>query len=103
MPIKSIAREVGVDPKTVRRVLSKGAAPKKRGPSKLDPYRAVVRYRALEQGWQTRQIFRYIRELGFDGGETIVKELVRAIRPRPARRPALRFETAEGVQGQVDL
>ncbi len=105
MPIKAIARDVGVDPKTVRRLLRKGqgAAPRKRGPSRLDPYRAVVSYKALEQGWQTRQIFRYIRELGFDGGETIVKELVREIRPRPARRPALRFETAEGVQGQVDL
>ena len=92
-----------MDPKTVRRVLRKGAAPKKRGPSKLDPYRAVVSYRALEHGWQTRQIFRYICDLGFGGGETIVKELVREIRPRPARRPALRFETDPGVQGQVDL
>lgn len=84
-------------------MLNKGAAPKERGPSKLDPYRAVVSYKALEHGWQTHQIFRYLQELGFDGGETIVKELVREIRPRPARRPALRFETDEGVQGQVDL
>jgi transposase len=87
----------------VRRVLSKGVTPKKRGPSKLDDYRAVVRYKAIEQDWQTRQIFRYIRGLGFAGGETIVKEYVRQIRPRPARRPALRFETDPGVQGQVDL
>ncbi|MBM3502230.1 MAG: IS21 family transposase, partial [Armatimonadetes bacterium] len=42
-------------------------------------------------------------ELGYAGGETILKEYVREIRPRPARRPALRFETAQGVQGQVDL
>jgi transposase len=63
----------------------------------------VVRYKALECGWQVREIFRYIRELGFEGGETIVKEYVRDIRPRPARRPALRFETDPGVQGQVDL
>ena len=90
-------------PKTVRRVLRKVASPTKRGRSKLDPYRAVVSHKALEQGWQTRQIFRYLRELGFDGGETIVKELVRELRPRPARRPALRFETDEGEQGQVDL
>jgi transposase len=89
----------------VRRVLrkGKGAAPKKRGPCKLDDYRAVVQYKALEKDWQVRQIFRYIRELGFTGGETIVKEYVREIRPRPARRPALRFETDPGRQGQVDL
>ncbi len=102
-PVKAIARQLAVCPKTVRRVLRKGVAPKKRGPSKLDDYRAVVRYKALEHGWQMRQIFRYIRELGFAGGETIVKEYVREIRPRPARRPALRFETDPGVQGQVDL
>jgi transposase len=102
-PIKAIARAVTACPKTVRRVLCKGAARKERGPSKLAPFEAAVRYKALECGWQVREIFRYIRELGFDGGETIVKKLVREIRPRPARRPALRFETGEGQQGQVDL
>ncbi len=89
----------------MRRVLRKrkSVTPKKRRLSKLDHYRAVVRYKALEQGWQTRQIFRYICQLGFNGGETIVKQYVRQIRPKPARRPALRFETEPGVQGQVDL
>ncbi len=90
-------------PKTVRRVLQKGTRRRKRGPSKLDAHRAVIRYKALEQGWQAREIFKYIRELGYEGGETILKEYVREIRPRPRRRPALRFETAPGVQGQVDL
>jgi transposase len=89
----------------VRRVLREhqSLAPKKQGPSKLDDYRAVVRYKTLEQDWQTRQIFRYLRQLGFKGGETIVKEYVRQLRSKPARRPALRFETNPGVQGQVDL
>ena len=90
-------------PKTVRRVLEKGTRAKKRGPSKLDDYQAVVRYKALECGWQAREIFKYIRELGYPGGETILKEYVREIRPKPSRRPALRFETDRGVQGQVDL
>lgn len=99
----AIARELGLCPKTVRRVLGKGATVKKRAPCKLDDYRAVVRHRALELGWQGRQIFKYVRELGYEGGETMVKSYVREIRPRPARRPALRFETEAGVQGQVDL
>jgi len=104
-PVRAIARELELCPKTVRRVLRKrnSVTPKNPGPSKLDVYRAVVRYKALEQGWQTRQIFRYILQLGFKGGETIVKQYVRQIRPKPARRPALRFETDPGVQGQVDL
>jgi len=84
-------------------VLQKGAKPKKRGPSKLDDYRAVIRFKALEDDWQIRQIFKYLRELGYEGGETILRQYVRKIRPKPARRPALRFETDRGVQGQVDL
>lgn len=76
---------------------------KERGPSKLDDCRAVVRYKALECGWQAREIFKYIKGLGYSGGESILKDYVRAIRPKPPRRPALRFETAPGVQGQVDL
>lgn len=80
-----------------------GTRAPKPGPSKLDAYRAVVRYKALEQGWQVREIFKYIKGLGYDGGETILKAYVREIRPKPARRPALRFETAAGEQAQVDL
>jgi transposase len=102
-PKKGIARELKLCPKTVRRVLSKGTKPKKRGPSKLDDYRAVIRYKALEEDWQVRQIFKYLRGLGYKGGETILRQYVRQIRPKPARRPALRFETERGVQGQVDL
>ncbi len=101
--MKTIARLLDVCPKTVRRVLKRSTRTRKRRPTKLDDYRAVVRYKALECGWQVRQIFRYIRELGYDGGETMVKEYVREIRPKPARRPALRFETGPGVQAQVDL
>ncbi len=97
----AIARELGLCPKTVRRVQGKGATAKKRAPSKLDDYRAVVRHRALELGWQGRQIFKYVRELGYEGGETIVKNYVREIRPRPARRPALRFETEAGVHYEL--
>lgn len=102
-PSKAIASKLKVCPKTVRRVLGKGAKPTGRRASKLDDYRAVIRFKALEDGWQVREIFKYLRELGYKGGESILKDYVRQIRPKPARRPALRFETGRGVQGQVDL
>jgi transposase len=104
--VKAIARELGMCPKTVRRVLDKKGRvkkPRERKPSKLDPYRALIRYKALELGWQAREIFKEIRALGYPGGETILKDYVRQIRPKPAKRPALRFETGPGKQGQVDL
>jgi transposase len=48
-------------------------------------------------------ILRELRELGYTGGYTILKDFVKRIRPRKQRRAHLRFETAPGEQGQVDL
>ncbi|AKB34787.1 Mobile element protein [Methanosarcina siciliae C2J] len=40
--------------------------------------------------------------MGFDGGETIVKDFVREIRPKQGVSAVLRYETKPGVQAQVD-
>jgi len=93
-----------VSRKTIRRVLH-GAPPrpKRHRPSKLDPYRAKARYLVENEDWPVIDILDELRALGYDGGYTILKEYVRSIRPKPARRPVLRFETEPGKQGQADL
>ncbi|MDI7270075.1 MAG: IS21 family transposase, partial [Myxococcota bacterium] len=48
-------------------------------------------------------ILRELRDLGYTGRYTILKEFVKTIRPKKKRRAHLRFETAPGRQAQVDL
>ena len=47
------------------------------------------------------RLFREIQKMGFDGGETIVKDFVRKVRPKQGVPAVLRYETKPGVQAQV--
>jgi len=100
--IKGAARAVGVDVKTVRRLL-RGPTPRSSKASKLDPYRPLIKKLVCEDRWTAVLVLKEIRALGYTGGYSVLKEFVRSIRPRSTRRPHLRFETEPGEQGQVDL
>ena len=69
--------------------------------SRLDPFKARV-VRLLESHpYSAQQIFQRLREAGFDGGFTIVKDYVRTV--RPVRREAfLKLSFAPGECAQVD-
>ena len=102
--IKPIARELGLDPKTVRKVLRpKGQSQPPRRPSLLDPFRPLIRHLVQEKDLTAVRILEEIKAVGYQGGYTILKDYVRTLRPKSRRRPHLRFETEPGVQGQVDL
>jgi transposase len=57
----------------------------------------------LTDGLSCVRVFEEIGALGYTGGDNILKRYVATFRPKPGRRPHLRFETEPGVQGQVDL
>jgi transposase len=106
--VKTIARALGLDKKTVKRWRTRGAwrpRPPQARPRALDAYHAFLVHRGPEVGWNGRVLLRELRGLGFTGG---YQQVQRALQPlRTTRRWAalatLRFETAPGEQGQVDF
>jgi len=100
--IKAAARKVGVDVKTVKRLV-RGRSKRELRPSKLAPFEPYIREQVFTHGLSCVLILRELRELGYTGGSTILKDFVKKIRPKKRRRAHLRFETDPGEQGQVDL
>ena len=69
--------------------------------SRLDPFKARI-VRLLESHpYSAQQIYQRLREEGFDGGFTIVKDYVRKVRP-PRREAFLKLSFAAGECAQLD-
>jgi transposase len=107
--VSAIAREVGIDRKTVRRCIERGLEPPAYGPrppraSKLAPFTRYLRERlAAVPQLSGRRLHRELRELGYAGGYSILTGFVRSIRPVEAAPFEVRFETPPGRQAQVDF
>lgn len=100
-----IARELSLDPRTVAKWIQENHFRKRASvqrPSKLDPFKPSI-VRMLEtHPYSAAQILQRIREEGFDGRYSIVKDYVRKVRPK--RQPAfLKLAFAPGECAQVDL
>ena len=72
-----------------------------RRPSKLDAYRQLVARRLAEHDFSARQLLRQLREAGYTGGYSILKELVSELRP-PRQAAFLPLAFAPGECAQVD-
>ena len=109
--IRKIAREMGLARNTVSRVLAQIEAqrsghegsPIRRRPSRLDHFEPFI------QGLLSRypdltavRLLEELRERGFTGGYTTVRQRLNVLRPRRAPLPVVRFETAQGAQAQMD-
>jgi transposase len=103
--LKDIAEELEVHPRTVKRALQRGGAPKverKVGPSKLDPYKAKVDELLAEGVWNSRVILREIQALGYEGRSTMLRLYIQPKRTLRSGRATVRFETEPGKQLQSD-
>lgn len=104
LTIAQTARALGVHPQTVAKWVkcphyqARQPAPRT---SRLDPFKARI-VRLLEaHPYSAQQVFQRLREEGFDGGFTIVKDYVRRV--RPVRREAfLKLSFAPGECAQLD-
>jgi transposase len=105
--IRSIASTLGISRNTVRKYLRAPAIPQAaaRPPrvSKLAPYTEHVLARVGAGIDNCQVLLRELRERGYAGGYTILKELVHPLRPRTLVPGTVRFETEPGEQAQVDF
>ena len=109
MSVSAIARQVGLDRKTVRRYLARGLAPpayqpRPAQPTRLAPFEPYLRERVRAFPALTGQrLLREIREQGYLGGYTAVTDFLREVRPATVSAFERRFETPPGRQAQVDF
>ncbi len=112
----AMARDLGVDRRTIYRWIEAGELDRDRndeavlyGPragtsTKLDAYTGIIEARLETYPRLTAvRLLQEIRAAGYRGGYTQLKEYVRKVRPRPPEDPVVRFETPPGHQGQVDF
>ena len=106
--VKTIARELGVDKKTIKRWRRRGAW-QPRVPrvyvKAIDAYREFLMRRGPEVGWNGIVLLRELRAQGFTGGYQQVQRALQPLRTtrRWAARATVRFETGPGEQAQVDF
>jgi transposase len=108
--MRHIALELGVSRNTVSAVLAQVEARRtragslsRRRPSRLDPYEPVIeellgRYPALT----ATRLLEELRQRGFSGSYSLLRQRLRALRPRALTPPVVRFETGPGAQAQMD-
>jgi len=109
LSISAIARQTGIDRKTVRKYLERGLEAPVYGPRKprrtvIDPFTAYLRERVtVYPGLTGSRLFRELKEIGYGGGYTAVTDFLRDVRPTSQRGFEVRFETPPGEQAQVDF
>lgn len=110
LKVSMIARQLGIDRKTVRKYLAKDVGIPTYGPRQprkrlIEGHVDYLRQR-LEAypGLTAQRLMREITERGYRGGYSTVRDIVRELRPPGGGRGfAVRFETPPGHQAQVDF
>jgi transposase len=104
--IREIARTVGIARNTVRRYLrgKPEAVPRPKRGSALEPYKAQIHHWVQQDHlYNCETMLQRLREQGYSGKGTILRDFVRPLRPRNVgHQPVMRYETKAGEQMQYD-
>jgi transposase len=109
LSVSAIAHMTGLDRKTVRKYVTIGLeppsyTPRQIRPTMVAPFHAYLRERVVASPELTgTRLHRELRERGYEGGYTAVKDFLRSIRPNSSPGFEVRFETPPGRQAQVDF
>ncbi len=111
---RGLARHFKMSRNTIRRILNKNKVQRSQGHSALEPAGPsrkskldihMPRIKQLLENFPDitgQRLFEELKDDGYDGGITIVRERLALIRPRPKKKPVIRFETSPGEQAQMD-
>lgn len=99
--IRAIARNLDRDPKTIRNAI--GVGPQEPRTRKLEDFKPLIQERSAK-GLKAPRILREIRERGYTGGMTILKEYLKQLRGAQKEPIKIyrRFETKMAEEGQMD-
>jgi transposase len=108
LKVSAIARQTGLDRKTVRKYIARGLEPPIYGPRRRSRRAPRCSGRTLRERLAAYLGLTAVRsarvgERGYAGGYTAVKRAVRDLRPDLPRPFEVRFETPPGEQAQVDF
>ena len=109
LSVSAIAKRMGLDRKTVRKYIERGAVAPQYSPrpvraSVIAPFEAFVQERVAAWPELTgTRLLREIRDQGYAGSYTVLKRLLRRVRPAKAPVFEHRFEKPAGHQAQVDF
>lgn len=103
---RGIARSLGIGRETVAKYLNNPNPEKTKvhRASKLEPFKdQIAKMLDMDPKVSGEVIRRHLALLGFKGGKTILNDHLQTLRgKRKAKRPFIRFESAPGVQMQID-
>ena len=106
MSYTELGRKYHIDPRTAKRYAESPQRPEYTlsvpKPTKLDAYKQQVDQWLEEAPYSAVRILEKLKEQGFEGKYSIVKEYVKSRKMDLDEKATVRFETMPGKQGQMD-